>query len=161
FYMFRLLFVTFWGDFRGWTVGRPSLLAREEVHGEEHHEDLGQPGYPPHESPWQMTVPLIVLAAAAAAAGIFNAGALGALRVHWTPMAHWLEPVFIGATKGAVKLAEGAEKLEGPLALGGVAAFALGGYIAYVFYVVRKGATAKELAEKFPWLYKALLNKWY
>ena len=28
FYMCRLYFLTFWGDFKGWTVGRPSLLAQ-------------------------------------------------------------------------------------------------------------------------------------
>src|SRR5271165_416854 len=31
FYMCRLYFLTFWGSFRGWTVGRPSLLARQEL----------------------------------------------------------------------------------------------------------------------------------
>ena len=31
FYMFRALFLTFWGEFRGWTVGRPSEIAREEA----------------------------------------------------------------------------------------------------------------------------------
>src|ERR1700722_2357315 len=81
FYMCRLYFLTFWGDFKGWTVGRPSLLARHErasavrvaaadhVDDDEgeadhaHHEDLATPGHAPHESPWQMTVPLIILAA--------------------------------------------------------------------------------------------------
>jgi NADH-quinone oxidoreductase subunit L len=162
FYMFRLLFVTFWGDFRGWTVGRPSLLAKEERSGHHHHEeDLTTPGYPPHESPWQMTIPLIVLGAAAAAAGIFNAGALGAIKIHWAPMDHWLEPVFSGSVKTALKVREHAESLEGPLALAGIAAFFIGGYLAYDWYVLKKGAPAKALAEKQPALYRAALNKWY
>src|SRR3984885_5008206 len=33
FYMFRLLFLTFWGDFRGWTIGRPSVIAKQEAAG--------------------------------------------------------------------------------------------------------------------------------
>src|SRR5262249_58610846 len=117
-----LVLVTFWGDFRGWTVGRPSLLAKDDKHeGEHHEEDLTTPGYPPHESPWQMTIPLIVLGAAAAAAGIFNAGALGAIHVHWAPMDHWLEPVFATAEKGAIKVKEHSASLESLLALAGVA----------------------------------------
>ena len=37
--MFRLTFVTFWGDFRGWTIGRPSLLAQQEVEGHDGHAE--------------------------------------------------------------------------------------------------------------------------
>ncbi len=40
FYMCRLYFLTFWGDFKGWTVGRPSLLAKHEAaHGDDEHHD--------------------------------------------------------------------------------------------------------------------------
>jgi NADH-quinone oxidoreductase subunit L len=106
FYMCRLYFVTFWGEFRGWTVGRPSLLAKQELvagssagvpaaagggahgrapsdendddddedAGRHPTEDLSQPGYPPHESPWPMTVPLIILAAFSLFAGVLNPG---------------------------------------------------------------------------------------
>ena len=162
FYMFRLLFVTFWGDFRGWTIGRPSLLAKHELahgHGDEgddHHEDLNTPSYPPHESAWQMTIPLIILSAMAVFAGFLNAGLF-----HFTPMDHWLEPVFSTATKGALKVKEGAEHLEWPLTGVGVTAFLAGGYLAYNWYVQKKGAPAKALAEAQPKLYKAALNKWY
>ncbi len=50
FYMFRLLYMTFFSSFRGTDVQRKHL----------------------HESPWQMTVPLIVLAILAAVGGILN-----------------------------------------------------------------------------------------
>ena len=59
FYMCRAVFLTFFGDFRGWTIGRPSQVinaaAHDQVddhgHGDddaphEHHEDLSQPGLP-------------------------------------------------------------------------------------------------------------------
>src|SRR5260370_35376638 len=110
FYMCRLYFLTFWGDFKGWTVGRPSLLAKQELkaaapshdheEGEPSHaqEDLSQPGYPPHESPWQMTVPLIILAAFSLLAGSLNPG-FGI--VTEKPIEHWLEPLFKAATQGA------------------------------------------------------------
>src|SRR6185312_6597276 len=109
FYMCRLYFLTFWGDFRGWTIGRPSLLAqheRERQHDkhdaleadhEHHEEDLSQPGYAPHESPWQMTIPLVILAAFSLFAGILNPG-FHLLKEK--PMDHWLEPVFKAASEG-------------------------------------------------------------
>jgi len=170
FYMCRLYFVTFWGEFRGWTVGRPSLLAKQEVsahdddhEGEhEHHEDLATPGYPPHESPWQMTVPLIILAAFSVFAGWLNPGFHILKQM---PMDHWLEPVFESATEGAVLFGHGndakwAEAMMWPLALGGLSAFAVGTAIAYWMYVVRRGEPAKRVAEAFPALYRLVLDKW-
>jgi NADH-quinone oxidoreductase subunit L len=167
FYMFRLLFVTFWGEFRGWTVGRPSILARSEMehdehdeHDEHHHEDLSQPGYPPHESPWQMTVPLIILGTFAAFAGFLNAGPL-----HFTPMEHWLEPVFKAAAP-AVHHAAGLDEhhvhaLETSLLPFGIAAFFIGGGLAWYFYVSKAGAPAKSLALQWPGVHRFLINKWY
>jgi NADH-quinone oxidoreductase subunit L len=167
FYMLRALFLTFWGDFRGWTIGRPSLLAREELagpkaaaeHGDGHHvtEDLSKPGYPPHESPWQMTVPLIVLATCAVVTGIFSAGPIHVPWLHG--MDKWLEPVF-EPTAAAIKIVEGGEKLEWPLAAGGIAAFLVGSYIAYWMYILEKGRPAKRAAQASPGLYRLLLDKW-
>jgi NADH-quinone oxidoreductase subunit L len=64
FYMFRLVFLTFFGKFRG-------------THEQEHHL---------HESPATMTIPLILLAGASALGGI-------ALVWHHN-LAHWLEPIY-------------------------------------------------------------------
>ncbi len=65
FYMFRLVFLTFFGDFRG---GKDL----------EHHV---------HESPWSMVVPLIVLAALSIVGGLMNVPEIlhGDERLH-----HWL-----------------------------------------------------------------------
>jgi NADH-quinone oxidoreductase subunit L len=177
FYMCRLYFLTFWGDFRGWTVGRPSLLARHEVgvgherqHGADpapgqhlpHDEDLSKPGHPPHESPWPMTVPLIILAAFSLFAGILNPG-FGI--VAQKPLDHWLEPVFKGAIEGAVLFRHGndpvwAEHMEWPLAIGGLSAFAVGTAIAWWVYVMEKGEPARRLAAAQPALYQLVLDKW-
>ncbi len=141
FYMCRAYFMTFWGDFRGWTIGRPSLLAKmdkdDDEHDEHHEEDLTTPGYPPHESPWQMTIPLIILATFAVFAGLLNMGMF-----HVTAIDHWLEPVFEAASKGSVKEHEGTS----PMALlpFGVGAFAVGSYVAYYMYVARKGADEQQ-----------------
>jgi NADH-quinone oxidoreductase subunit L len=165
FYMCRLYFLTFWGDFRGWTVGRPSLLAKQELeqgHADHHDEDLTQPGYPPHESPWQMTVPLIFLAAFSIFAGFLNPG-FGILKEK--PLDHWLEPVFKAATDGAVLWGHGndaawAEHMEWPLAVGGIGAFLVGTGIAYWMYIAKKGKPAADLAAAMPGLYQVLLDKW-
>jgi NADH-quinone oxidoreductase subunit L len=165
FYMFRALFLTFHGDFRGWTIGRPSSVAAlhggahgaDQAHGDDHHheEDLTAPGYAPHESPWQMTVPLIILGACA----IF-AGALNAAPFHFEPMSKWLDPVFESALQGSVVVKANAEHLVWPLAAGGIGAFVVGTAIAYWMYIVRAGAPAKAAAEAMPGLYRLLLDKW-
>jgi NADH-quinone oxidoreductase subunit L len=173
FYMCRLYFLTFWGDFRGWTIGRPSLLAKQELaaqtvhvaddddHGHEHHEDLSTPGYAPHESPWQMTVPLIILATFSVFAGWLNPG----FGLKWQPMEHWLEPVFKEASEGAVLFRDGhdaawAEHMTLPLAIGGIMAFLIGTGLAYWMYIVRGGEPAKQAALAQPRLHKLLLDKW-
>jgi NADH-quinone oxidoreductase subunit L len=79
FYSWRLMFLTFWG--------RPRWGASEHiqhaVHGEADHPDEehgdssaddtmppeGTAGYHPHESPWTMLVPILLLAVGAVAAG--------------------------------------------------------------------------------------------
>ncbi len=158
FYMCRLYFLTFWGDFRGWKVGRPSLLASHEVADDGHgHDDLTQPGYPPHESAWQMTVPLIILAAFSAFAGFLNPGFH---LVKEPPMEHWLAPVFAAATEGAVKISSGAEHMEWTLAVGGVGAFVFGTALAWWMYIQKKGEPARRAAAAMPGLYKLLLDKW-
>jgi NADH-quinone oxidoreductase subunit L len=173
FYMCRLYILTFWGTFRGWTVGRPSLLARQELvsdahtqsspssHEAEddddaphpHHEDLSTPGYPPHESPWQMTVPLIILAAFSVFAGFLNPGFIKVEK----PMEHWLEPVFKAATEGAVITHEAN---EWTLALGGIGAFLFGSILAWWVYVEKKGKPAERAKAWAPALYRLVLEKW-
>ena len=183
FYMCRLYLLTFWGDFKGWSIGRPSLLARREVAAAQltsaqaaepdaddaradadhpHHEDLATPGYPPHESPWQMTVPLIILAAFSLFAGVLDPG-FGIFKER--PLDHWLEPVFKAATERAVVFENGhdaawAEHLEWPLALGGFLAFVVGTGLAWWVYIAKRGAPAQRLAETQPGLYHLLLDKW-
>ena len=128
-YMFRLIFMTFWGESR----------ASQEVQAHI------------HESPWIMTVPLIILSVPAALSGLL-AG--------WPPDAGWihrfLEPVFFDI--------EG-EPFEwfgigGLLILVSVAVVVVGVYAAYLMYVKRRELPAR-LAERFPRAYRASFNKLY
>jgi|SRR5580658_10522709 NADH-quinone oxidoreductase subunit L len=174
FYMCRLYFLTFWGDFKGWTVGRPSLLAKQELEAEDpephatddDHEaghkagDLSMPGYAPHESPWQMTIPLMILAVFAVGAGLLNH-----LGGDQRPMDHWLEPVFKAAREGAVVIARGhteawAQAQEPFVTTFGVLAFACGTGLAWWMYIAKKGAPAARLATAMPGLHGLVLHKW-
>lgn len=74
FYMFRMMYLTFWGKFRG-------------THEQEHHV---------HESPANMTIPLIILAILSAIAGMIGVPAV--LGGHHE-LGAYLAPVFEQSTK--------------------------------------------------------------
>jgi NADH-quinone oxidoreductase subunit L len=154
FYMFRALFLTFWGDFKGWKVDEKAVAKHgHDDHG--HHDDHHQgPLPPPHESPWQMTVPLMILGALALVAGFLNPG----LFAHPPALEHWLHPLF-GDAEHYVKVREGAPS-EMLLAVPGVLACFVGAGSAYFVYVMQKGKPAKELTAKAPGLYRLVLDKW-
>ncbi len=61
FYMFRAIFLTFFGEYKG---GQPV-----DPHDHDSHFE-GDPAHP-HESPWSMRAPLLILAVPAIAAGAF------------------------------------------------------------------------------------------
>src|SRR5450755_781215 len=119
FYMTRLFIGIFFGEFKGWKIVKHW---KEPEHGDSHDDGHGHahhhhtPGEPlegpaPHESPWQMWLPLAILGGLAAVSGFFNAAPL-----HITPFDHWLEPVFEKAMD-QVQLIEDADS-KVPLFLG-------------------------------------------
>ncbi|MCC6649193.1 MAG: NADH-quinone oxidoreductase subunit L [Polyangiaceae bacterium] len=169
FYMFRTYFLTFWGEFKGWRI------VERHGHDDHGHDDHGhdhdalEPGTgrehlegpAPHESPWQMTLPLMVLGSMAILAGYLNAKILGeTLHAHglmW--LEHWLEPVFEHASRAVVVPAFNTSHAW-TLAAPGMAAAAIGIGFAYYAYVLHGGAPTRDLAEKVPQLHKLLLDKW-
>ena len=171
FYSWRLMFLTFWG--------KPRWAASEHIqhalhaHGDGHHPDAahedaghapgvhasgadeiatGTGGYHPHESPWSMLVPLILLSVGAVAAGfVFHAWFIepdagetfwhGAVAFNETLMHHMHEvPVW-------VKLSATVAMLSGLL-------------IAWAAYI-RAPAFPAQFADTFRPIYRFLLNKWY
>ncbi len=160
FYMFRLYFLVFHGEFKGWRVAVGWKAPAVEQHGHAHHDHSHASGPlqgpEPHESPWRMTVPLLVLAFFAAFGGFLNAHPL-----HITPLEHWLEPLFASTVRPAtLSHSDPEHSLMMPLLVPGVAAFALGLSIAYYAYIMRSGAPARALAERFRALHQLLLDKW-
>lgn len=157
FYMFRLYFLIFRGEFKGWQID-PNFREPEGGHHDHHHHDASEPlvGPAPRESPWPMTVPLVVLAVLATFAGFLNAHPL-----HVIPLEHWLEPVFGDAVPSSrLAHSDPEHALMVPLLVPGVLAFLIGAGLAAYMYVVRKGVPARELAESFPALYRQLMDKW-
>lgn len=108
FYMFRLLFLTFFGSFRG-------------THEQEHHL---------HESPKSMTIPLIVLAMLSAAGGFIGVPeALGGH--HW--LNEFLKPVFGEAAGGEnIGLSHNTEYILMAVSAGSALLAAVVAYVKYV-----------------------------
>ena len=142
FYMFRLLFMTFFGEYRAAKVdehGRVSHAHDHEGHG--HGE--------PHESPAVMLVPLLILALLSTVGGLVG--------IH-NGFEHFLAPVFGPEYHGAIT--RGSEGMEFVL-MGISLTFALAGAIlAYILYV-SKPYLPDKIAEALGGLYGAVFNKYY
>ena len=133
YYMSRQVFLVFYGGER-WK-NAPAAGAHAGGHGAAHAHDSHAGG--PHEGPWVMTLPLVVLAALAALGGLLNLpfGKLDRLE-------RWLEPVFgeslrhVSATSGHKQALAAA---AGAAALTGIA-------IAYSIFIRARRTTAFEPA---------------
>ena len=82
FYMTRQIMVVFFGKFRGHHPRKPDYTPAHG-HDDHGHDDHAHGGHDPHESPWTMTLPLIILAVFAVLAGFVN-----------LPGFHWLSTFF-------------------------------------------------------------------
>ncbi|MBP6335801.1 MAG: NADH-quinone oxidoreductase subunit L [Bacteroidia bacterium] len=132
-YMFRLLFLTFYGSFRG-------------THEQEHHL---------HESPPVMTVPLIVLAVLSAVGGFLGIPAL--FSEH-----HMLSSYFAPALSipGAMVQGEPSHSFEWSLIIISVIALAIIIYWTYRRYIIQSKIPSMN-EEEFSFLSKVLYNKYY
>ena len=96
FYMFRQVFMTFYGEYRG--PGHAGEDEHAAGHDDEHGHGEGHGLHEPQESSLVMTIPLMILAAGALLTGFLNVpGALGGHHVFDT----WLEPVMVGSQGAA------------------------------------------------------------
>jgi len=169
FYMCRLLFLTFWGEFKGWSLDQasypPGATIPAHGHGDEdehdeahedehddHHE--AKPWDPPKDNPWNMTGALYVLAGLSVVAGFINLPSL--FTGHHGQLALWLEPV---VTEWHIDLhaAHGVEVLAMVL---GTTAFLVGSGLAYYVYVLKEGQPAKAIVSAMPGVHRFVENKW-
>jgi NADH-quinone oxidoreductase subunit L len=161
FYMTRLFIGTFFGEFKGWTIVKK--WQEPEHHGDDHHHhhasDAPLEGPTPHESPWQMWVPLAILGALALIGGFLNAHALAVVGLHIAPLDHFLEPVFTTAAS-SVRVIANAEHLLATFLGLALVAVAVGAGGAYYIYVQMKGEPARSFVEKFPGLHQLVYDKW-
>ena len=142
FYMFRLWFMTFFGDYRGREAAQHGH-APAHAHGHGGHGD-------PHESPMIMLVPLMILAVLSVIGGWVGIGGR---------FEHFLSPVF-GEGVTAVATEALSRSTEITLMVISVAAAVLGFYLAYVLYLKRPELPQK-IADSLGGLYQAVVNKYY
>ncbi len=134
FYMFRLVFLTFWGE------------ERMDDHTRHHLQ----------ESPRRVTYPLVALAVLSVVGGYVGLPA-------WTGMAnrfeHFLSPVLRVPETAA---AHAHHSVAEELALTGLSVLiaAAGIFLAYRFYVQRPG-TADRITERFRGLYRLVFHKYF
>jgi NADH-quinone oxidoreductase subunit L len=130
FYSFRLLYLTFFGEERF----RHAHAHDAHGHGA-HADDDRHDDHEPHESPWVVTLPLVLLAIPSVLIGFFT---VGPMLFGTDVMGHAKQlPFFLGAIdllkENDVVAALGAELWHGPVA------FALHGFKAPAFYLALMG----------------------
>jgi NADH-quinone oxidoreductase subunit L len=139
FYMFRLVYMTFYG---------------KERMGEETRKHL-------HESPRTMTVPLIILAVLSAAGGWIGMPHIFGVTNYFE---HWLEPVMAGAAhipEPHTLLASSADTGMELVLMGAAILLVLAAwYFAYKFYL-QNPEIATRFRERLSGLHRILSNKYY
>ncbi len=155
FYMFRLYFLTFSGEFRGGHGHAPVTAHAADAHGHDDHaakaDDHGHGHSEPHESESAITIPLMILAAGALAVGFLGMPAWAHLPDYWS---EWLH--------GVVASIPGAEEHHHDAAAGWVALIAgtvagLGGIaLAYAKYNNKPWHAAEQLSP----VHQFLMDKW-
>ena len=150
-YSFRLLFMTFHGKER-------FVVEQGRGHGHDDHHKPGHLAHAPHESPWVVTVPLILLAIPSVLIGALTVGPV--LYGNYFSSAIYVAPAndvlkklgeeFHGA--GAAVL----ESFASPTLY-----LALAGALTAWYLYLRRPELPASLAKRFQLLYKLLANKFY
>ncbi len=135
FYMFRSIFLTFFGEYKG---GEPV-----DHHDEDSHFH-GDPKHP-HESPWMMTLPLIILSVPAIAAG-------------WLAYDHMFKDFLDGALPEGGH--HGLSTFEWGIALSSTFMALAGIGMAYLIYI-RKVVASKSIHDGFGPFTMVFENKYY
>jgi NADH-quinone oxidoreductase subunit L len=164
FYSWRLMFLTFWGKPR-WAQSEHIQHAVHDDHGhghddhahahDAHHDHAhgdGTGGYHPHESPWSMLIPLILLATGALAAGFVFHG--------WFIEPDSGERFWRGAIAFNEHLYHSAHLVPVWVKLSATIVMLLGLLGAWMAYIWRTDIPAR-FTGTFRLLYDFVYNKWY
>jgi NAD(P)H-quinone oxidoreductase subunit 5 len=154
FYMFRMYFTTFEGDFRGTdknllamvkaenSVGKE--VSKEEDHSDHHHASK------PHESPITMTFPLMVLAIPSIAVGLVG-----------TPLGNYFEYFIHPASEVVAEVPVEGFTPEFLLMGGSSVGIGLIGISLAILMYMQKKIDPSAIAKSIEPLYKLSKNKWY
>ena len=149
FYMFRLYFLTFEGEFRGGDKAMAAQLMAAAGKGGPEHDGHGHHADHPHESGWQMAMPLVVLAVPSVLIGL--------LGVPWNSR--------FGLLLDPSEALEAAEHFSWgeflPLAGASVGISIAGITVAVLAYALHKLDLGTAVAGRFPAVNAFLANKWY
>ena len=147
FYMFRLMYMTFGGEYRG--------AAAQAGHGHDAHghDDHSHGHGEPHESPWVMLGPLVILATLSVVGGFVGYG---------NRFEHFLAPVFhIGDVVAPETSPEAGERTLEYLLMGvSISVAGVGWLLAYLLYSRRPQLPAR-IAASLGGLYQAVVHKYY
>jgi NADH-quinone oxidoreductase subunit L len=141
FYMSRQVFMVFFGKARWADEGESHEGAEHE--GAEH--------VAPHESPWLMTVPLVVLAVLSLVGGAINLP----FNEDFTLLEHWLEPV-VGANEAHLAVTT---ETKVTLALIAVAAALVGIGLASLIYLRRRVRAVEPAVLAHAWYYDEAVTR--
>jgi NADH-quinone oxidoreductase subunit L len=177
FYMFRLYFMTFWGEYRGARLagieasepehkGHDVIADQTPLHppappapADDHH---GGHAAHPHESPLSMTMVLAILAVLSIIGGLVGPP-LGAFGIHRENMfQRWLEPILQPLGSDPYHFAHAPVALEWVLILLSIAVAVFGIWLARRFYGTDPTwSRPRAIAARFPSLYRLVENKYY
>jgi NAD(P)H-quinone oxidoreductase subunit 5 len=146
FYMFRMYFRTFEGEFRGNDEKIRHQLQPHGSHGGHHDEHHGSE---PHESPWSMVLPLVILAVPSVTIGLLG-----------TPFHNYFE-AFIHAPGEALEAGHEFDLGEFILMAGSSVGISLIGITLAIMMYLQGKLDPAVIAAKIPSLYQLSLNKWY
>ena len=150
FYMFRLYFLTFEGSFRGGNKDvQVELMAAAGKVAEPHGDPSHSLAAHPHESGWQMAMPLAVLAVPSVLIGLLG-----------TPW-HSRFAALLNPEEAAEMAAHFSWAEFLPLAGSSVAISGAGITLAVVAYLLHKIDLGTAVAGRFPAVNRFLANKWY
>ena len=165
-YMFRLLYLAFFGTYRGDDTHHAAMEAALGGHGTDHgHVHASGHGGHPHDAPAAMAIALVVLATGSVLAGYV--GVPDVLVRGGNRIEAFLEPSFrapgadgqVDAAAPAAASREDASTELGLMAVSTLVALA-GIGVATVVYLRRPG-TAERIAQRFGALHRLLLGKYF